>query len=178
MAVNRPALQILGASIGPTDGVRGQLRTFTLSANDPSPVDQAAGFTFNIDWGDGSTQTIAGPSGLQLDHVYSDTGSYTVQVTATDKDGGVSDVASQSMTVESIQMQGNALVVGGTLANDKIIFTPDGDSGGVKVSVNGVSQGPFTPTRIVAYGQAGDDIQVAGSISLPASLYGGEGNDR
>src|SRR5262249_52265792 len=50
---------------GPSHGVPGQPRTFTLSASDPSPVDQAAGFTFGIDWGDGSTQSISGPSGIQ-----------------------------------------------------------------------------------------------------------------
>src|SRR5207247_8077804 len=48
---------------GPSSGVRGQPRTFTLSASDLSPVDQAAGFTFTIDWGDGSTQALTGPSG-------------------------------------------------------------------------------------------------------------------
>src|SRR5205823_11639035 len=40
--------------------------------------------------------------------------------------------------------------------------------------------GTYSPTgHIVAYGNAGDDdIQVAGAISLPAWLYGGDGNDR
>jgi len=40
--------------------------------------------------------------------------------------------------------------------------------------------GTFQPTgRIIVYGQAGDDdIQVAGSITLPAWLFGGDGNDR
>jgi Ca2+-binding RTX toxin-like protein len=168
------------ALTGPTDGVRGQPRTFTLSANDPSPVDQAAGFTFNINWGDGSIQTDTGPSGLQLDHVYTDTGSYTVQVTATDKDVGVSAVATQLITIQAAEIQGDTLAVGGTLGDDTIFFTPAGNSGGINVSINGVSQGTFTPTgRILAYGQAGnDDIQVAGSISLSAWLYGGDGNDR
>src|SRR5262249_21135429 len=32
---------------GPSDGVRGQARTFTLTASDPSAADQAAGFTFS-----------------------------------------------------------------------------------------------------------------------------------
>jgi probable HAF family extracellular repeat protein len=165
---------------GPSDGVPGQPRTFTLSAIDPSPVDQAAGFTFGIDWGDGSTQSMTGPSGIQLDHVYTQPGSYTVSVTATDKDGGVSTAATQAVTIQSAEIQGDTLAVGGTLGDDTIIFTPAGNSGGVNVSVNGVSQGPFTPSaRILAYGQAGnDDIQVAGSISLSAWLFGGDGNDR
>src|SRR5262249_35847545 len=57
---------------------------------------------------------------------------------------------------------------------------PVGDGGDVEVTIGGVSQGVFHPTgRLVAFGQAGDDdLQVAGSIGLPAWLYGGDGNDR
>src|SRR5207247_2156548 len=50
---------------------------------------------------------------------------------------------------------------------------------GVKVLINGKSQGTFSPVnRIVAFGQAGNDnIQVAGGIKVSAWLYGGAGND-
>jgi len=108
------------------------------------------------------------------------TGLYTVQVTVTDKDGGVSAVATQPITIKDAEIQGGTLAVGGTMGNDTIVFSPGGNSGGIDVSINGVSQGSFTPTgRILAYGQAGDDdIQVGGSLSLPAWLYGGAGNDR
>src|SRR4029079_11841481 len=53
-------------------------------------------------------------------------------------------------------------------------------SHGVKVLMNGKSQGNFAPTsRVVVYGQDGNDnIQVAGGVRLPAWLYGGNGNDR
>ena len=46
--------------------------------------------------------------------------------------------------------------------------------------LNGVGRGSFEPTgRILAFGQAGNDnIQVAGSISLSAWLYGDAGDDR
>ena len=59
---------------GPASGVRGQVRTFTLSATDPSPIDQAAGFTFSIDWGDGTTQEVTGPSGVTVEHTFADAG--------------------------------------------------------------------------------------------------------
>ena len=48
----------------PTLGVRGQAQVFTLSAAEPGAADRAAGFTFTIDWGDGTTQTLTGaPTG-------------------------------------------------------------------------------------------------------------------
>jgi Ca2+-binding RTX toxin-like protein len=73
------------------------------------------------------------------------------------------------------------LIVMGTPGNDKILFNPGGCPGNtVKVLVNDLPQGTFRPTgRLIACGGAGDDdIQVAGSITLPAWLYGGDGNDR
>ena len=81
------------AIAGPARGVRGQPRPFTVSADDPSSADEAAGFSFVIDWGDGTDpQTIpATPNngaGVALGHIFTTVGTYTVQVTATDKDGG------------------------------------------------------------------------------------------
>ncbi|MFN0052823.1 MAG: calcium-binding protein, partial [Planctomycetales bacterium] len=73
-----------------------------------------------------------------------------------------------------------ALIVGGTLGNDSILFSPAGNSGDVTVKLNGATLGTYHPTgRLVAYGQAGnDDIQVAAGINLSAWLYGDGGNDR
>jgi hypothetical protein len=73
------------------------------------------------------------------------------------------------------------LVVTGTPGNDKILFNPGtGPAGTVKVLVNNLPQGLFSPTgRLIAYGMAGnDDIEVASGITLSAWLYGGAGNDR
>jgi hypothetical protein len=164
---------------GPADGVRGQARTFTLGASDPSPVDQAAGFTYQIAWGDGSVQTVAGPSGTPVDHVYTDSGSYTVQLTATDKDGGTSAVVSQAVTIQAAEMQGTTLVVGGTTGDDVVRIDPHGQSTATNVTINGVGQGSFDGvTAIVVYGQAGnDDIAVANQVTLPALLFGGDGDD-
>src|SRR5206468_1662921 len=43
---------------GPPTGVRGQTRTFTFTASDVSTVDQAAGFSYAINWGDGSSTQL------------------------------------------------------------------------------------------------------------------------
>jgi fibronectin-binding autotransporter adhesin len=73
------------------------------------------------------------------------------------------------------------LVVDGTSGDDTIKFEPSGN-GAIEVFVNGVSQGVFTlglGGRIIAHGLGGhDDIQVSGTITAPAWLYGDEGNDR
>ena len=82
---------------GAATGLATQVLTFTASATDPSTVDQAAGFAYSINWGDGSrVQTIArtagNGSGVNLSHVFSRAGTYTVILTATDKDRGTGTV--------------------------------------------------------------------------------------
>ncbi|HXG09859.1 MAG TPA: LamG-like jellyroll fold domain-containing protein [Gemmataceae bacterium] len=187
---------------GPTNGVRGQALTFTLGASDVSPADEAAGFIYTVDWGDGTAvQTFAG-SGLSVDHVFREAGSWTVRVTATDKDGGVSAVATVTVQTSAIALQPDPadpsktiLVVGGTEGNDRLVFRPAPSPlllspswgrgvgvrgrGGVRVVLNRQELGIFQPTGgIVALGQAGDDdIRVDGCLQLPARLEGGWGND-
>lgn len=186
VAVNNVA-PVAGVA-GPTDGVRGQSRALTLNSTDPSPVDQLAGFEFTVKWGDGSLdEVVSGPSGTAVDHVFSEVGTYAVEVTAKDKDGGLSAVATHTVTITAVAVQDDPLnpgekmlAVGGTAANDTIVFNPGGRGRGVKVLINGQSQGSFQPiSRIVAFGQDGDDnLQVAGGLKLAAWLDGGAGNDR
>ncbi|MCI0640404.1 MAG: PKD domain-containing protein, partial [Gemmataceae bacterium] len=172
---------------GPATGVRGQSRTFVFGADDPSPVDDAAGFTFAINWGDGNTQNVSGPTGLQVDHVFVASGAYLVSVTATDKDGGVSSIAQQNIIVSAVEMQGGNLVVGGTTANDNITLKVANTSGGVKVTIGGSNQGTFNPTGLIlVYAQAGTDTVkfettkfsgVTHYITTPAVVYGDSGSD-
>jgi hypothetical protein len=89
---------------GPASGDAGQPVTFTVSATDLSPAVLAAGFTYTIDWGDGSPpQTIAAAAGngagLTEAHVFSQPGSFTVQVTATDDTGLVSPATTTSIVI-------------------------------------------------------------------------------
>jgi len=169
---------------GPSVGVRGQPLSFELTASDPSLPDAEAGFAFSVDWGDGTpVEEFPGPSpDTTVEHVFVDSGSYTVTVNATDKDGG-QDTATQTVSIVPAALQddplygGQMLVVGGTESNDKIVLNP---SKGIKVLINGKKEGNFAPAnRIVVYGQDGNDnIQVAGSVRYAAWLYGGDGNDR
>jgi Ca2+-binding RTX toxin-like protein len=95
--------------------------------------------------------------------------------------GGTDSFVSQGTLPVPVQVQGvSDMIVNGTAGNDTIAFTPGNKAGEVVARVNGIEVSRFSPTgRLITYGGAGDDdIQVAGSINLPAWLYGGDGNDR
>ena len=175
---------------GPARGVRGQGLAFTFTANDPSPVDQAAPFTYSVTWGDGSSQSISGPAtGANLSHAYTATGTYIVSVTARDKDNGTSTVATQTVTVVAAELQGGSLFVGGTNSGEGITLRPANSSGGISVVIGGTTIGTFTPTaggRIVVYAQGGNDTvellsrrfgNTTYRLNQRAVLYGGTGND-
>jgi hypothetical protein len=172
---------------GATGGVRGQGRSFLLSAFDPSVTDRAAGFTFQINWGDGTTQTVLPGEPLNLSHAFRSNGTYVIQVTARDKDGGVSAAVTHTINITAVALQPDpcdptkmALVVGGTESSDNITITPNGCEGGIRVILNCVSLGTFSPTgRILVFAQGGnDDVQVSGSIGRTVEAYGGLGCDR
>src|SRR5207302_1686453 len=47
------------AIAGPSSGSIGQSLTYTVSATDPGSVDTATGFAYNVNWGDGTSTSIA-----------------------------------------------------------------------------------------------------------------------
>ena len=69
----------------PSSGTAGAAVSFAAVGADISPVVQAAGFTYNWSFGDGTTGTGADPS-----HAYSAAGTYDVSVNATDTHGKTS----------------------------------------------------------------------------------------
>lgn len=83
---------------GPTSVVENQSFSVQFSATDPSLADMTAGFTFVIDWGDGTTLT-ANDTLVSVQHNYAHPGTYTISVTAEDKDGGVSAVSTHLVQV-------------------------------------------------------------------------------
>jgi len=174
---------------GPAVGVPGQPLPFTLGATDPSAVDVAAGFTFKIDWNNDGTvdDTVTGAPGTVVTHIFTNTGTIAVSVTATDKDNGTSLPVTQSVEVKTVALMDDPLnpgkkllAVGGTMGDDNFVLNPGGGSGKIKVLMGGQKLGAFGPAnRIAVYGLDGNDnIQLAGAIRIPAWLDGGEGNDR
>lgn len=170
---------------GPYTIVRGGTITLDASASsDPDQSNTTLTYAWDLD-NDGQYDDATGMNptfsavGLPM-------GDYTVGLRVTDS-GNLSATASTVIHVTAVSLlpdpcdpNTTALFVGGTTADDTIVFHPNGNNGDITVSLNGTNLGTYHPTgRLVAYGQAGnDDIQVAGSISLPAWLYGDAGNDR
>lgn len=179
---------------GPADGVRGQTRSFTLGATDVTPADQAAGFTYHLDWdGDGTVdQTVSGPDGTLVDHVFTEAGPYTLRLTAVDQHGDASEAVTQTIDIAALAIQTNAqtgqrvLVVGGSTGDDVIRLQRAAECGAIKVTIREREHHvrlheTFGPPvdQIIVYAQAGDDeVHVAGGIGVSAWLYGDSGNDR
>jgi hypothetical protein len=145
---------------GPASGIRGQALSFTLTATDPSPADQAAGFTFRIDWdGDGTVdQTVTGPSGTAVAHTYAAAGSYSVRVTAEDKDHGVSpgvtlpvNIISRVASAVTVASSINPAILGQSVTFTATVATVAGSAaptGSIQFQVDGVNFG--TPQLLAA----------------------------
>ena len=186
---------------GPSSVARNATATYTLTASD-SPADLAAGFAFDIDWGDGSLiQQVTGLSGTQVTHTFSTVGLRTVSVTATDQHNATGGAATTGVTVSAVQLQPNAqnglltdLVWFGTSGADNVSFEQLGPTS-VRVTTtleNGLATSfveTFTGiTGIVrAVGLGGDDTLDASAMTTKDvgldggtgnnTLYGGGGND-
>lgn len=173
---------------GPVSGVRGEPLTYTLTAADASPVDQASGFTFAIDW-DGDLVTdevVFGPPGMLASHVFADSGNVNIRVTATDKDTATSVIFSQPMDVANWSLRPNSadplltdLVWGGSTGQDQWMFV---GSAGSNVSIGDlVNGGPPTDVAgvtgdVVVYGQVGDDVLLTLNLN-GATIDAGDGSD-
>jgi hypothetical protein len=100
------------ALTGFTTGLATEQLTYKLSATDPSSADTAAGFTYKINWGDGSavqtvSRTANNGTGVSLTHVFTTAGTHTVSLTSTDKDGGATTITRTVtvLTVTSANLQ-------------------------------------------------------------------------
>jgi hypothetical protein len=91
-----------GAISGPKSGHARNPIPQTFRAADPSSVDRTWGFRYVIDWGDRTPlEEVDGGSAVSLKHTYDRPGSYTITMTATDKDGGTSAPVSRTIEVRS-----------------------------------------------------------------------------
>lgn len=167
-------------------GVRGQVRTIQLAATDPSPLDTAAGFRYQVDWGDGSSVQFLNTGSTSATHIFNAAGAFTVKVRAIDKDGTFGPEVTTPMTISSAVLQPSPedatktdLIVGGSTNAEIISVEPTAVANEVLVKIGGTEVDTFTPTgRVRVFGGAGNDtISILDGIAQPVELYGEAGSD-
>jgi hypothetical protein len=171
---------------GPLAGVPHQPLTFILGAADVSADEQAAGFNYTVDWGDGTagspdvqvvSASAGNDTGLIASHAYAATGTYTAQLWATDHDGTRSAPAAFTTTVSNVVQRGADLLVGG---DGNIQLTAGAGPGSVLVTVNGQATGPYAGVTggIAVYDGSGNNtITVAPAVTNPVTVYAGTGTN-
>ncbi len=162
---------------GPGSGTYGQSLAYSLGADDPSTVDDAAGFAYVIHWADGSPDTaiarVAGnATGLNVSHTFAAAGQYSVLVTSTDKDGGTSLTSVVPVTVDKAHLSvtaGDKTKVYGS-ANPSLSASIAGFVSGQTLATSGVTGQPTL--ALVGDGvHVGQYVISVGLGSLNASNY-------
>jgi uncharacterized delta-60 repeat protein len=166
---------------GDTLGVRGQARTLNLGATDPGVADVAAGFTFTVDWADGSAVESILPGATTATHTYTQNGSYQAVITARDQDGGVSapPLNLTMITQTAVLADGVLTVAGPTNASGVVSVKRNGTSTTLTVVGGGDSESQIFSgaNRIVVNGGSEADVISLSGVSVPVEVYGGAGND-
>jgi sugar lactone lactonase YvrE len=180
--------------------------SFNVSATQVLASENAAGYSYSIDFGDGSRamtikRTTGNGSGVAFTHTFPRAGVYTVTATATDVNGAVSApvtltvsltrassaagrAAGPPVPVPTVSFVNGVLTVKGVSGiSETIQFQPAG-AHGVEVFIDGVDRGSYggaggkALSRIIAIGAAQNEtITVDPAILVPAELYGGPLND-
>src|SRR5262249_29689083 len=157
-----PTVSITGV---PVTSVEGTTVSLGSTVNDPSPVDQAAGFTKT--WSvtrDGSP--FASGSGANFTLGLVDEGTYAVTFSATDKDG---DTGTASATISV----GDAAL---SAAGHDIAANAGASTGLITVATFTDLGGPEATSDYSATISWGDSTTTAGSISLANGLFSVQGN--
>ncbi len=181
------------AIAGTTDIYRGETVTYTLTATDPSPIDQAGLFTFEIDWdGNGTVdETVANVlSGSTVQRTFVSVIANDVQVRATDKDGATGSFGQTPITVSPHVLRddggGNIdLIWGGTPGFDAVFVIGSGPALSLfvqfenLVAVNRLDLiGSGVTGRIILHGYDSIDVLVGqfanGNV---VEIHGGDGDD-
>ncbi len=185
-----PTVEIAAPSVV----IRGVEQTITLSASDATP-DEAAGFTWNVDWDlDGvADETFFGGTQVTVTHSFAEGDSPTFQAWAVDHDGGVSamvqatvDIVAFALLPDVVDPTLTNLVYNGTPGTDDVFFSPAGPESVLifrqfenSVLVNQSDLVSGVTGRVIAstQGSVGGDLLSAQFLSIDVEFNGGDGND-
>ncbi len=172
-------------------------QTITLTASDVAP-DEAAGFTWNVDWNlDGAAdESFFGGAQVTVTHAFAETDSPTFQAWAVDQDGGVSEMVQATVDIVAFALLPDAvdptltnLVYSGTPGVDVVFFLPAGPERVLVFTqtenatlVNQLDVFSGVTGRVIAHTQGnnalfGRDILAAQFLSIDVEFQGGDGND-
>ncbi len=160
-------------SAAPSSNPEGTAISITGSATDPSSVDQAAGFTFawSISQTHGSATITdyasgsAGPNAASDPVTFTpdDDGTYVVTLTATDKDGGVSTPATESISVYNVP------------PTAALSAAPSSNPEGTAISITGTATDPSSVDELAGFTFAWSVSQTHGSATITNYASGSAG---
>ncbi|MEO8268461.1 MAG: PKD domain-containing protein, partial [Aureliella sp.] len=181
---------------GDTTGVRGQARNFILTAAISGVSNTPSNASYLIKWGDGTTQTISGPTiGLAVAHVYKTTSNFTISVKATaatisslvvERSIAIKEVDFQLIQVDPSNLTKTALamVIGSSTSGSQVEVERGSSSHTIEVTIQkrsngaiefqqtfGDTQGGKTIGRIVIFGQGADDLSVSRNVKIDAEIH-------
>ncbi|MGI6414698.1 MAG: PKD domain-containing protein [Thermoguttaceae bacterium] len=196
VTVNNVAPTISQVTTVPLYPVRDEEVTLSFVTDDPSAADDAASFTYTINWDPKDPQSAPETFApfQRIKHTFSYEGqagskTSTFRVTATDKDGAQAGPVDFSIVVYKSAIENGTATIGGTTGSETIVVT----TGSIKVEIweNGslVDEIIFSDEEIAAghvsaikiLGGAGDDVIDASGWTNPQialSLSGSDGHDR
>ena len=183
------------ANVDPTIDAIASDATFADKAEEGETVTVSGAFsdvgtldthTASIDWGDGTVTAAtvvqgAGGGTYSGDHAYTSGGVYAVTVTVTDDDTG-SATATTTAVVTGVGVNGGVLQVVGTNGDDKVkVKLKHGD---LEVSADFLDpkQRSYDASSVTSIEiwlcDGDDDAKVYDKIDLPATIHGGDGDDK
>jgi len=189
LTVTPTTVTVTAGIAGPPDGVLFQPRIFTLTASG-GPGDAASGFTYQIQWGDGSPVQTVSPTAnnttIAESHAYTTTGTFTASVTASDQSGVTSQAATQAITIGLAEVQTDStgqggftgLAISGTSATQGVVLAPGTAANSIKVTRGGTLLGTFVPTggNVAIYGDGGTDLVTVTGVTNSANTFTLSGN--
>jgi hypothetical protein len=164
-----------GAEVG--DKAPGQTVTVSAAFTDAG----ADTHTLSVNWGDGATTSgtvseVAGSGTGSAGHAYTTGGVYNVVLTVTDDDGAT-DTRSLTVYVSGSRVYNGELQVVGTGGADNATIKKLGST--LVVQGVGASTTASGVQRILVLLGGGDDVlTVDGSVTTPATIFAGAGNDQ